>query len=418
MQKSEGHVELRSSLCIPSAIEAHSLAADYIQQWFLSKFNKDWFKHVHLDKKHVFDDFRKFDITKNLKIMKPNVTIFMLPQFDFNRDYLDLNQEGPLLYHRKSRLERSFFKDTDRNMYLGITLDQLCVDFTFRIRVTTRAEQVDTARYMKMAFRIGSTQGEDLDLDFHIPYSVILQIANDAEFEVRDNKIVDVVKFTKYLNEHSQLPILYKFRTINGKNEFFVRLTELYTHIGCLDSLAIDDGEVEGQLTSNYTIEMNIQLKMAQPSFYQYYSITEHSIGTVDSQNGLAVGLYNIKLPEIPEKNSRGWNQMMSTEYHDDSSILNIEFEELFEKGTTLRTLIDHNKEMFIDPNLFIEFKLFNAGDEIDINVDWDKMIISSDAQLKDEVTNIIIYVDNLYVNEQIIALKDLQNDRLRKSEK
>jgi len=411
--------ELYQSLSIPSIINSHSLAVDYMQKWFLSKFKSNYFKKIHIDKRHILHEFKQEDYNniRALKAAKPSLAIIPNPQFDFNRDMVDLNQQGLGIYHRRSKLDRHFFKDLYRNMYLGVSLDQLLINFTFRIRVSTRAQQVDLASYMNMAFRIGSTQGEDIDMDIHIPYSLMMQVAKDAEFEVIDDKVVNVVEFVAYLNKHSLYPILYKFRAINGKSEFFMRLSGLYTHISCLESLSLDDGERQGHLNNDFVIEMGAQLKIASPKLYSYYSLEKHDIiDSIESdEDSLGIGVYNVKLADIPEVNQKGWTQYLTTEYQDKdlSNNLVIEFRELF-SGGELNDFITRSKNMYISPSLYIDFKLFNNGDEIEYEIDWDKFTITTKKPIQSEITNISIYIDNEYLNTELINIKNLSEDRIR----
>lgn len=409
--------ELRSSLSIPSAMNSYSMAIEYMKNWFISKFNNQYFKTVHIDGKHVFDDFRKFDNIKSLKTMKPSVAITPQIEFDFDRDGLDTYLYDKSQYIRKSKLESSFFKDTDKNMYLAIALDQLKVNFNFRIRVSTRAQQLDLFKYMNIAFRIGATQEDFLDMDFHIPYSLMLQVAKDANFEIKDEKIIDPIRFTTYMNEHSIIPMLYKYRTVNGKSEFFLRFREMYVHISCLDKLSADDGEREGMLNTNYVIDMAATLKMPAPKRYMYYSTEEHELIQGVETSDTPIGLYNIKIPNIPEKNDKGWQTYLTTEcYEDDlSKPLCIEFKELLE-DSDLGKVVENHKNMFISPSVFVDFKLFNNGKEIEYVLNWDDYTMSTDKLMEDKVTNISIYIDLKYMSDQIIQMNEMDKNRFQQS--
>lgn len=406
--------ELRSSLAIPSAVNSYSMGIEYMKNWFLKKFNKDYFKTVHIDGKHISDDFKKFSNTESLKKMKPSVAIIPRIDFEFDRDSLDNYLYSKSQYIRRSKFDSSFFKDVKRNMYLSIGLDQLKMDFTFRVRVSTRAQQVDLYKFMNMAYRIGATQEEFIDMDFHIPHSLMLQVASDAGFEIKDDKIIDPIKFVGYLNEHSVIPVLYKYRTINGKSEFFLRFSEMYVHISCLDKMSADDGEREGMLNSNYVIEMNATLKMPAPKRYMYYSLEEH-----DKVNGLdsdinTVGLFNIRIPNIPDTNEKGWQTFLTTEcYEEDlTKPLTIEFKELFENSDIGR-VIDHHMSIHINPSLFIDFKLFNDAKEIEYEIDWKNYLIITNKMMEDHVTNISIYSDMKYVFDYIIQLNEMDKNRM-----
>ena len=139
-------------------------------------------------------------------------------------------------------------------------------------------------------------------MDFHIPIDIILAIAENRKFEIKDGKVVDIVGFLQYLNSHSLLPITYKYRTINGNSEYFVRLSDVYTHISCLDQLQIDEGVRTGHLDTNFHIEMNAILKIAVPSYYFFYSKEQYDT-TYEKISTSLEALYTYINIEPPEKN-------------------------------------------------------------------------------------------------------------------
>ena len=66
-------ISLHRNLSTPSTIHGYSLAVEYMKNWFLKQFDDDYFKTVHINGKHVFDDYRRFSKTELLKIEKPAV---------------------------------------------------------------------------------------------------------------------------------------------------------------------------------------------------------------------------------------------------------------------------------------------------------------------------------------------------------
>lgn len=408
--------ELYSSMSIPSTVHSYSIAVEFMKKWFLEKFNSNYFKTIHVEGKHVLDDFRDFDITKNLKKLKPSVAIIPQMEFEFNRDNVDLYPFGITQHLRRSKLESSFFKDSKRNMYIGVSLEALQVNFTYKIRVSSRPQQIDLYKYLQMAFRIGSTQGHQVDIDYHIPYSLMLQVAKDARFEIIENKIINIIDFVSYLNSHSQIPILFKLRTINGNSEFFLRFKDVYMHIDCQNNLSADDGEKEGMIYSNFVIDLNVTLKMPTPKMYQYYSIESHDyIENIESSDTANVGLSTIKLTKIPERNSKGWETYLTTDYYeeDTNNPLVIEFEELF-KTSDLEKVINHTKSIFLSPMICVDFKIFNNGDEIKYTIDWNTMTIRTEKPVSDKTSTIAVYVDLAYMTQELITIDNSYSDRIR----
>jgi len=406
---------LKSSLCIPSSANSYGIAIEYMRNWFLSKFDKDYWKSVYIDGKFILDDFRQFNKHDVVKKGKPTLAIIPQVTFDYDRERLDMYQGTLHQLIRRSRADSYFFKDDDRNMYVSLMMEQLQMNFTFRMKVSSRAQQMELYKYIQMAFRIGSTQGEYIDIDFHIPYSLILQLAKDAGFEVIDNKIKNITKFVRYLNQHSILPVLYKYRNMNGKNEFFLRMSNMYTHISCTDYPNADDGEREGMIYSNFIIDMNVVLKIPMPKAYAYYSVEEHDlIRHIDNVTSGTFGITGIELVDAPDKNANGWEKLITTDYYEEdlTKPLTIDFGELFDDTDILR-IIKYNNSMFISSSIFIDFLIYNNQKKIDYTIDWENLILNTDTIVDKETTSIVIYVDLNYINDTLINIDELNKSRL-----
>lgn len=407
-------IDLYKSISIPSEIHGYSLGVEYMRDWFLERCPKNFFKTIYINGKHVMDDFRRFNKEKILTIEKPALSIIPSINVSYNRDTLDLELGGrDVLTRRSARYHDAFIQDMDNNVFLGIVLKQLEMPFTFRMRFNTRAQQLDFANYLKMSHRIGATQFKYLSLDFHIPTEIILAIAENMHFEVKNGKVVDIVGFLKYLNSHSYLPIVYKFRTINGNSEFFIKVDNVYTHISCLDELSLDDGNRTGHLDTNFHIEMNAILKIPVPSFYFFYSkkLLEQ---TYDDITSSIEALYTYRSIEPPEKNEKGWEQYLSTEWEEpERYISTIKFEELLTGGPMLN-IIKHTISTGISPSIFLDVQLYCENRKIDIQINWETLEIIVEQQMKEDISKITIYIDKLYYNEQLVVVKNSMKSRVQ----
>ena len=69
--------KLYKSLVCPSYVHGYSLAIEYMKKWFLSKFDKKYFKFVHINGKHVLDDWKHFN-NYNIVREKPMLAIVLI----------------------------------------------------------------------------------------------------------------------------------------------------------------------------------------------------------------------------------------------------------------------------------------------------------------------------------------------------
>ena len=235
-----------------------------MKRWFISLFDKNPFKSIYVDGKNIFDDYRRLSAVELLKRERPALAIMPVFDWQFNNDNVDMYQFGTKLYQTRGLYNNAFYKDSDHNSFLGIMMETIFMEFTFRIRLETRAQQLDMFKYLQLAGRIGNTTGEDVSLDFHIPYDIMIAIAEDAGFEIIPKdpnseisypRVKNIQAFLAHLNTHSQIPFLYKMRAINGRNEFFIRMDRMYVHVRPTN-LTGDDGERESFMSNNFALEM------------------------------------------------------------------------------------------------------------------------------------------------------------------
>lgn len=409
-------IKLNKYISIPSTVHGYSLAIQFMRDWILNTFPKDYFRTVHVGGKHVYADYREFNKIQQ-QVEKPALAILPNLNTDYNRDMIDLIQGGLDIYTRRSPFYNDkFFYDKGSNLAIGIMFKELEMPFQIRMRVKSRGQQLDLYEYTKINCRIGSTQTHFIDMDCHVPYDIILALAMDMGFElIKDSNdkyhIKDIVSFLQYLNTYSKLPFTYKMRTINGNCEFFIRIKHCYVHISCLDGISIDEGERQGSLESNFHVEFSPILHFSVPAIYAYYSMAEHRV--MNREIGEIKALYQIISVKPPEVNEKGWNQYLTTQWVDPNrKIGEIGFKELLE-NKDLQRVIEHTVSIGISPSIFMDVKLYNAQHEIPIYLDWENFKIKVYRDMKESVSDIAIYADLSYINNTLTNLDNLYASRM-----
>lgn len=413
-------IRLHESISIPSKTHTYSIAVEYMRQWFLDNFEPDYFKTVYINGKHIFDDYRRFNREKLIKVEKPAVAIIPTIDYEYNRDMVDLKLGGSKILTRRSRyMNNNVFEDIENNYFLKMFMELNKINFTYRIRVSTKAQQIELANKIKYSFRVGATQQKITSFDYHLPYEVMLNLAKHNDFEIDYNtsnnipRIKNITGFLSYINSISYYPVTYKMRNINGNNEFFIRLNNICAHISNLDNLSMDDGEREAQLENNFHIEMNCVLSLPAPQQFIFYSSKE-----LDNRFRIRqelAGLYRFKDYRPPEIDKNGWKEYLNTEYHEDIKVEldKIEFLELIEQSELLM-VINYLKSIHISPSIFVNIIIYNNFIEQECEIDWSNFyIIPKQKKMMDEVTLISFYVDLEYLNEQLITLENMNKTRM-----
>lgn len=394
----------------------YALCIDFAKHWFMEKFSPDFFSYIHLDGSHVFSEITKYkkeDIINHSD--KDRGYLIIVPQLDesYNRNFLDMNYFGVDQFINTTSLDRAFFQDPVNKRYIMMKMDMTLMNFTFRIKMPSRAQQLDLFKYMKLAFRIGLAETKYINTDYLLPYPMMLSVAKDCGFTIENDRIKEPIKFLKYLNSRSYLPIIYKHSNVNGHDEYFVRMDHVPVLMNFTD-ISKDDGVKLGHLQDEFGIEMNISVRFPSMQLYIYYTESREKFIPRDKNvyamdNTLVMALHQSDEP--PAVNDKCWNLYIKTDYQADTlrEPLVINMKDLF-SGEELERLIGKHLDSFINPNLFMDIELFNDGRKINSHMDWDNMVLyADDYHLTKLISTIAIYVDLNYINDQ-----RLERDRER----
>ena len=412
---------LHGNIALPSYVHGYSLAVEYMYNWFKNKFPKDFFRGgIYIDGKNVLDDYKRLNEYAMRNIVKgENPRARMAPsiEYDWDREGLDLYTAPPEIYLKRSGYQDAFFKDYERDMFLGFAPRGLRMNVNYKVRLNSRSQQLDTFNKMEIDFRNGATQREYLSVDFHVPKFIMLEIADKAGFAIVNGEVVDIISFIHYLNAHSELPFLFKLRAINRKAEFFIRVNDLYTHIAVKDKLQLDDGEREGKLDFNYHIEMNAVLDMPIPHYYAFYSAEDitGSITVQEQQEG-CVAIYSINIFDIPKVDEHGWNLAAQTDYQIDKGDMDVDLSTIFQGNNPLANAINNDLAIGVSPSKYINIKIYTDEDmakEIDFYMNWKEIKAEFPYPAIEQIAHIAIYYNRDYINQLEIEQNKLMESRI-----
>ena len=293
------------------------------------------------------------------------------------------------------------------------------MNFTYKIRSDTRAEQLDLAEFIKLKHRAGWTETRDIAVDIHIPKQIILQIAFDNGFKItNDGEVEEPMKLLEYLNSHSYIPFLYKLRCSTGNKEFFLKVPNCVAHIKT-EMPSIDDGERQDMTSSNYNIDFQIEIEMTAPYCYTYFSQHEHpfliSMPTYSNYDKIAIMAAQMTI--LPDVDCNGWDKIVTTEYDVDEEDLkapiDIDFKELF-RGHDLEKIINFTRAIAVSPTVFLNFIMFNDAIDLPYKMDWDSLICHIERPITNCTTVIGIYADRKYINDTLIYLDEMDKKSAR----
>lgn len=412
---------LKSDIITASLSTAYSQCIELVRAWFLSKFDNDFFDYIYVEGSNVLKESLKPKESQIIHKRSTRASLTINPQIDeeFSNDGRDLQMAGTDLYLRNSSSLQPFFKDIKNNRCLSVEMELLSMTFNFRIKVHSRAQQLDLFQYMRKAFRIGYTESYYVDQDFLLPRKLMLCLAEDGGFDIDENgNVKDVFKFLSYLNSVSMIPILYKMRAATQSREYYGRFPESYVHF-YMPNLTKDDGDRPNHLATEFGVEMNLEVKFPAPAYYAYHTdnvgleLPKFDDSSVDTS--FVYNINTIKWAIIPDINEKGWLLYVKdiNGYLEEnlSEPLKIEFEEYFEGE--LLNLIKAHLNKYISPALFMDIKVFNDGNLMPGTMNWDKLEWVSTEVPTTGLSSLALYMDMEYVNNQRIIEFNMMNTNI-----
>ena len=409
------NLTLNCSMASPSLIHTEAIATEWIRNFMLSKL-PNYFETVYINEKHILDEYKHMDKSYNF-LSKPKPALAIIPKinYDFNNNDHNDNRFGNNIVINQSRLDTSFFKDFKKNRFLALALELVEIEYGMRILVDTRSKQVDLYKTMCNTFPIGTTAQIKIDLDFHIPLNMMIQLAKDSGYDIEHDDVAQCTQFVSYLNSKSELPIMYKYRRMTGKHEFFVRMRDFRLRVDMSERLNLDDGQQDGSTVDRFGIDFAMRVMIPSPKWFAYYSDQIHDkIQELPENKNENINIGVVDIHKIPNVNECGWNIYLTVDYEEvdkDKDVV-INYTELFESLRMLE-LIKYALDNNINPTQFIDIKTYNGDKEYDLNMNWYTLEGSYYAKFKATTTVIALYLDTELVHKYNVEREKLNDNRI-----
>lgn len=414
--------QMHSALFLPGRVDGVSLCTEFMYRWFMNKFGGEgehFFHAVNLDGADPASYLKKWTLKDWIKRPRPKLSIIPKADIEFNRDYLDDDYNDIMSYINRHRGKETFFEDSRNGIKIGLISRLNKVDFTFKINVEQRPQQLDLYDHIFMSCRVGKTLTLYTGVDFLVPNKLIKRIAKDMHFEVDESGMPkDYVAFLEYLNKWSDIPFLYKIRHVTHAFEFYIRLDKVMVHIRDIE-MEIDDGETEGMLQANYGIEMRCSVRFPSPKLFVMYSFDEFS--TMVYRDTIKDELYatDLVLANIPTRNAKDWPIYVDGTYENDNDgeCIHASLIELFKSSKPTNDIletVEYCKKRGLDPGVFIDIKVFNAMTEKEVRIDWELMMLHTVDPVALKKSTIVVYTDNNFIYNAMGEKRGYYKDRMQ----
>lgn len=259
---------------VASASTMISSLANEASQFVLSKFPKNYFKHVFIDTSQTVTQRaynEKYSKTAN-KIRYPSMTITPVMSLDDPIGGMEksMHMSSPNLYLRRD-IDRTMGRivvDPKNRFAVYYSSDYITTNFDFKITVNTYIQNVNASMYMKSRFQPGFFQYyNNRKIETEIPKSLIVAMSDILGYDMSNSDDMDALRLYLIGTGKTVDSVLKKINTGTSKECFFLNkeqnLLVLMNDLDCPPSV-IKDGQSEGE----YTITFRLQISTWIPNAF------------------------------------------------------------------------------------------------------------------------------------------------------
>ena len=258
---------------VASASTMISSVAIEAKDFVVSKFPKNFFKHIYVDTSQTITQINynsRYSKTAN-KIPYPSLAVTPAMSLDDPIGGMERNMHlsSPNLYIRRDidRTQNRLIMDPDNQFAVYYSSDYVTTNFDFKIITNTYVSNVDIAYYLKSRFQPGFFQYlNNRFIQTEIPKSLIMVIADIFGYDLSDNDDMDKLRLYLMGTGKTENMIQKKLNPATGKQCFFLEKDEnflvLFTDLDCPPSI-IKDNQVEGEYTINFRLQISCHMPNA-----------------------------------------------------------------------------------------------------------------------------------------------------------
>lgn len=239
-------------------------------KYYMSKFKRGHFKHIHKAKSHVLREYKKKDINSRITKVRPVIAVnyrINLKEQQLFDSYFFTRQMGAIgLSDRDlNDFTQSIIYDKEHNVRLNFTTNYININMEFTHTYDTEMQQLETFWFMMPVFSLDPLQ-EEFYIKFAIPERYVNCIAKNMGYVDINDSSFKPLEFVSKLNKYTLLPITYEMCTGTGTYRYFVTAKTIYL-IRC-NKPDIDEGQEKGTGRSNFRITHTLECDVMAPNMW------------------------------------------------------------------------------------------------------------------------------------------------------
>lgn len=395
-------------------------------EFLKSVFPKNYFRHIHVNnrmayreqKKEENSDYEFIKKNKPILIIRPKVEVFN-PDIFMTYSLFTTNLYGIEITNKAGNF-MPFYLDKDKGCGISYLMNRIRVIFDCTILVDTEFEQINQYSFFYNYFTPDYVYRMNTALEVYIPPGLIELVSAYSGVPIKDPDTNTTKKFLDYMMAHCNKYVTYKERTSSSTNDFFMfyplSIDYVFTDISKDDpnkkSWAVNSCAINFTLTTefntvgiyNFTttrtdaeigMDMNITTKTNDiVNIIPYFTIG-NLFDTVKSDNGFQL-FYTQAFETDPDKKDKADTLDLTGIFEDTNS----------------KDIITYHNKNGIPNSVFIQFIIMKNNDKLvettDYTIDWDNMSITVLKSDPDVTYRLVIFINNLYVNELMDNLNNM----------
>ena len=76
--------------------------------------------------------------------------------------------------------------------------------------------------------------------------------------------------------------------------------------------------------------------------------------------------------------------------------------------------VINACNKAYISPSVFLDFKIFNHGEEYLYDIDWTNMSLTTRRPVEHTLSNFVVYVNKEFFNDSITTMDNAMKQRIK----
>lgn len=398
-------------------------------EFLKSVFPNNYFRHVHVNTRMAYreqkrEENSKYEFIKKNKpilIIRPRVDltnpdIFMTYSlFTTNLFGIDItNQAGNFM---------PFYLDYDAGCSISYMLNRIRVIFDCTILVDTEYEQINQYAYFINLFTSDRIYRMNTALEVYIPPSLMELVSAYSGVPIKDPDTNTTKKFLDYMMTHSNKYVTFKERNGSSTNDFFMFYPLSIDYV--FTDITKDDPNKNNWAVNSCAINFTLSTEFNTVGIYNFTTTKQDKmeIGedvNIKTKSGDIVNIipyFTIGNLFDTIKSDNGYQlfytQAFETEVDKAGAEDTLDISGIFE-DTNAKDIIAYHNKNGIPNTVFIQIIIMKNNVKLvegtDYTVDWTNLSVGIKNSDPDMTYRLVIFVNNLYVNDLLENLGDMNS--------